>query len=100
MKTVLKQKSHSPSARPPYRTVQGWALGTLIDQGAVSECDHHGHRKDRSDPDARNRAREEVWRHPFPGATPGVCLSALDEVMGSIGETCPDCDTSADLRLY
>jgi hypothetical protein len=92
MKTVVQRKPTSPPTRHPYRTVQGWALGTLIDQGAVSECDHHGHRKDRSDPDAWNRAREEAWRHPFPGATPEACLAALDEVMGSIGETCPDCD--------
>ena len=92
MKTVLQRKPASPRTRHPYRTVQGWALGTLIDQGAVTECDHHGHRKDRSDPDAWERAREEAWRHTFPGATPETCLKALDEVMGSIGETCPDCD--------
>ena len=30
--------------RPAYRTLQGWALGTLIEQGAVVECEHHGHR--------------------------------------------------------
>ena len=29
--------------RPAYRTLQGWALGTLIEQGAVVECEHHGH---------------------------------------------------------
>jgi len=45
-----------PAARPAYRTLQGWALGTLIEQGAVEECEHHGHRRDRSDPDAWNRA--------------------------------------------
>ena len=34
--------------RPVYRTLQGWALGILIDQGAVVECDYHGHRIDRA----------------------------------------------------
>ena len=42
-------------ARAAYRTLQGWALGTLIEQGAVVECEHHGHRRDRADPDAWNR---------------------------------------------
>ena len=69
----------------------GWALGTLIEQGAVMECEHHGHRRDRADPDAWNRAREEAWRNPFPGATPEACIAAMDEVMRSIGDTCPDC---------
>ena len=82
----------SRPARPAYRTLQGWALGTLIEQGAVVECEHHGHRCDRADPDAWNRAREEAWRNPFPGVTPEACIAALDEVMRSIGDTCPDCD--------
>ena len=55
-------------ARPAYRTLLGWALA-LIEQGAVEECEHHGHRRDRSDPDARHRAPEEAWRTPYPGAT-------------------------------
>jgi hypothetical protein len=92
MKTSLKKSPASMLLRPAYRTVEGWALGTLIDHGAVAECDDHGHRKDRSDPDAWARAREEAWRHPFPGTTPAACIAGMDEVMGSIGETCPDCD--------
>ena len=79
-------------ARPAYRTLQGWALGTLIEQGAVVECELHGHRCDQADPDAWNRAREEAWRNPFPGVTPEACIAAMDEVMRSIGDTCPDCD--------
>ena len=92
MKRNFNALPRVPPSRPAYRTLEGWALGTLIDHGAVTECEHHGHRKDRSDPDAWERAREEAWRHPFPGATPEACLKALDEVMRSIGETCPDCD--------
>ena len=81
-----------PHRQPPaYRTLQGWALGVLIEQQAVTECEHHGHRRDRSDPDAWNRAREEAWRNPFPGATPEACIAALDEIMRSIGDSCPDC---------
>jgi hypothetical protein len=92
MKTNLKRKQAGRTPRPAYRTLQGWALGTLVDQGAVTECDDHGHRKDQSDPDAWTRARAEAWAFPFPGATPEACLKALDEVMQSIGDTCPDCD--------
>jgi hypothetical protein len=79
------------SSGPAHRTLQGWALGTLIAQGAVGECPHHGHRVDLADPDAWNQAREEAWRYPFPGATPEACLSALEEVLRGIGDTCPDC---------
>jgi hypothetical protein len=49
------------------------------------------HRRDRADPDAWHRAREEAWRNPFPGATPEACIAALDEAMRGIGDTCPDC---------
>jgi hypothetical protein len=57
---------HSPRRSHPARP----ALGTLTEQGAVTECEHHGYRRDRADPDACNRASEEAWRNPFPGATP------------------------------
>ena len=98
-------------ARPAYRTLQGWALGTLIEQGAVVECEHHGHRCDRADPDAWNRASEEAWRNPFPGVTPEACLAALDEVMRgdrrrlsrlltpAIGTQILRMDVSADPRI-
>jgi hypothetical protein len=84
-------KSDETAVRPAYRTLQGWALGTLIEQGAVTECDHHGHRRDRANPDAWNRAREAAWNDTFPGASPETCIKALEEVMRGIGDTCPDC---------
>ena len=34
---------------------------------------------------------EEAWRNPFPGATPEACIIALEEIMRSIGDSCPDC---------
>ena len=91
MKSTSQRKLPAKVGRPAYRTIAGWALSVLIEQEAVTECDHHGHRRDRSDPDAWNRAREEAWRKPFPGATPEACIVALEEVMRSIGDTCPDC---------
>jgi len=79
------------AARPAYRTLAGWALGTLMDEGAVVECPHHGHRIDRADPDAWNRARADAWRNRYPGASLEACITALDEVARGIGDTCPDC---------
>ena len=91
MKSKSQLKLSDAARRPAYRTLEGWALGVLIEQHAVTECEHHGHRRDRSDPDAWNRAREEAWRNPFPGATPEACITALEEIMRSIGDSCPDC---------
>jgi TRAP transporter TAXI family solute receptor len=61
----------APPRHPPRRSHPARpALSTLTEQGAVTECEHHGYRRDRADPDACNRAGEEAWRNPFPGATP------------------------------
>jgi hypothetical protein len=60
----------APPRPPPCRSHPARrALGTLTGQGAATECEHHGYRRDRADPDACNRASEEAWRNPFPGAT-------------------------------
>ena len=87
----IQRKLATQLSRAAYRTLEGWALGVLIEQHAVTECEHHGHRRDRSDPDAWNRAREEAWRSPFPGATPEACIKGLEDVMSSMGDSCPDC---------
>jgi hypothetical protein len=52
MPSSQQRKLPLQAARPAYRTLQGWALGTLIEQGAVVECEHHGHHRDRGDPHA------------------------------------------------
>jgi hypothetical protein len=62
---------HTPRRSHPTRR----ALSSLIEQGAVAECEHPGHRRDRADPDVCHRASEEAWRNPFPGATQGVSTS-------------------------
>ena len=54
------------ATRPADRTLQGRQLGTLTEQGAVTECEHHGYRRDRADPDACNQASEEAWRTRSP----------------------------------
>jgi hypothetical protein len=91
MSHYAQRKLQLHASRPAYRTVQGWALGKLIEQGAVKECEHHGHRVDNADPEAWNRAREEARRNPYPGATPEACIGAITEILQSIGDSCPDC---------
>lgn len=85
------QRQQFQATRLPYRTVHGWALGTLIEQQAVSECADHGHRRDKADPEAWNHAKEEAWRNPFPGASPEECISEMEEIMRSVGDSCPEC---------
>ena len=47
-------------AAPPRRShLARRALGRLIEQGAVTGCEHQGHHRDRADPDGCNRASEE-----------------------------------------
>jgi hypothetical protein len=92
MKSAARRVEPIPLIRPAYRSLHGWAMGTLIEQGAVRECEDHGHMRDRSDPDAWNRAREEARQNPFPGSSPEASVAAIDDLMASIGDSCPDCD--------
>jgi hypothetical protein len=80
------------TARPTYRTLEGWAVGLLLEQHAIRECEEHGHMRDRTDPEAWNRAREAARHSPFPGTSPAVSVNALDDIMRSTGDSCPDCD--------
>lgn len=82
----------SPASRPAYRTIEGWALGILLEEQAIRECEEHGHIRDRADPEAWNRAREVARHYPFPGTSPETSVAAIDNVMRSIGDTCPGCD--------
>jgi TRAP transporter TAXI family solute receptor len=60
-----------PPRHPPHRPHPARrALGSLIEQGAVTECEHQSRRLDRADPGVCNRASEEGWRDPLPGAPP------------------------------
>lgn len=87
-----KATFNSRSTRPAFRSLEGWATGLLTETHAIVECVDHGHRRDRSDPDAWRRARVFAQAHPFPGFTPQQCVAAVDEIMESIGDTCPDCE--------
>jgi TRAP transporter TAXI family solute receptor len=63
----------APRRHPPRRShLARRALGTLTERGAMTECEHHGYRSDRAEPGACNRASEDAWWNPFPGATQGI----------------------------
>jgi hypothetical protein len=61
MKSKSQLRLSDAPRRPAYRTLEGWALGELIEQQAVSECEHHGHRRDRADPEFEWRPTLRYW---------------------------------------
>jgi hypothetical protein len=77
--------------RPAFRTIEGWARSVLLDVGAICQCDEHGWIRDRSDPHARERAILVARQDPPPGVSPDEAAAAVEYVLGSIGDTCPEC---------
>jgi hypothetical protein len=63
----------------------------LVDAGALRECEEHGWMKDRADPHARERAIATARRDPPHGLSPDDAAAAIDDVLGSIGDSCPEC---------
>jgi hypothetical protein len=92
MKINLQRRLPLPRSRLAYRTLAGWALSVLIEESAVTECEYHGPRRDRADPDAVRRARERAWSEPFLGETRQACLAAIEAELQAIGDACPECD--------
>lgn len=91
MRSSAQRAERFQVRRPAYRTVRGWALGVLLEAHAIRECDEHGHMKDRTDPHALEQAREIARQEPFPGTSSEQSLAAMDEVMNSVGDACPEC---------
>jgi len=77
--------------RTPIRTLRGWALAVLQETGAIHECEEHGWAQDRADPHARERAFDIARRDPPPGVSPNEAVTEIGNVLGSIGDTCPEC---------
>jgi hypothetical protein len=71
-------------SRPAIRTLHGWAISTLRDSGAISECEYHGWMQDRADPHARNRAVETSGSAPgLLGKRASLSVASLKEHRGS-----------------
>ena len=77
--------------RPAIRTLRGWAISVLLEAGAIRECEEHGWMQDRADPHARERAFDIARLDPPLGVTADEAIAALENVLSSIGDTCPDC---------
>lgn len=77
--------------RPTVRTLRGWAIDVLQEAGAIRECEEHGWARDRADPHARERAVDLARRDPPAGISADDAAAELRDVLGSIGETCPEC---------
>jgi hypothetical protein len=82
---MLKEK------RPAFRTIEGWATSVLLGAGAIRECEEHGWMKDRADPHARERALAAARQDPPSGVSPEQAVAAVEDILGSIGDTCPEC---------
>ncbi|APG13832.1 hypothetical protein BKD09_36335 [Bradyrhizobium japonicum] len=76
---------------PAIRTLRGWALAVLQEAGAIRECEAHGWAQDRADPHARERAFAIARLDSPPGVSPEEAVTEIGDVLGSIGDTCPEC---------
>ena len=77
--------------RPTIHTLRGWAILVLQEAGAIRECDEHSWMRDRADPHARERAIFVAQRNPPSGVSRKQAVEAIEDVLGSIGDTCPEC---------
>lgn len=53
--------------RPDFRTVDGWAIGLLLEARAIHKCAQHGWAQDRTDPHARQLALRIAREEPLEG---------------------------------
>ena len=77
--------------REPYRTLRGWGIALLLETRAIRECIDHSHLCDATDPEAWRLARQVASTDPFVGASPAEAVAAIEDIMNSIGDTCPEC---------
>ncbi|SCB42597.1 hypothetical protein GA0061099_100785 [Bradyrhizobium yuanmingense] len=81
--------------RPAIRTLRGWATHVLHEAGAICECEEHGWARDRADPHARHRAVALARQDPPDGVSADQAVAEINDVLDSIGDTCPECLTRA-----
>lgn len=77
------------------KSLEHWAITVLLAAGAIRECEAHGWMQDRADPHARARARIMACDEMPPGISKEVAIAAIEDVLASIGDTCPDCEKDA-----
>lgn len=84
---MLMTKAH----RTAVRTLRGWAISVLQEAGAIRECEEHGWMQDRADPHARDRAFDIARHGPPDGLSRAEAVAEIEDVLASIGDTCPEC---------
>ena len=84
----------SNERRQTVRTHRGWAINVLQEAGAVLECETHGWMRDRTDPHARDHALDMARSDPPAGLSSEEAETEVQDVLASIGDSCPDCETS------
>jgi hypothetical protein len=77
--------------RPTIWPLQGWAISVLQEAGAIRECEEHRWMQDRADPHARERALCLALENPPFDVSPEEAIAAVEDVLDSIGDTCPEC---------
>ena len=68
-----------------------WAIGLLLEAGAIYKCDEHGWAKDRTDPQAREEALRTAREEPLAGLSSDEAVAVVREVLDLVGDTCPEC---------
>jgi hypothetical protein len=77
--------------RPDFKSVDRWATRLLLEAGAIHECREHGWARDRTDPHAREQAFRIAREEPLAGLSPEEAMEAVQEVLQTVGDTCPEC---------
>ncbi|CCE00241.1 hypothetical protein [Bradyrhizobium sp. STM 3809] len=77
--------------RPAIRSLEGWAIATLQEAGAIVECEEHGWMRERGDPHALARALELARDDPPRGTCSSDAVAAIEQVIAAIGDSCPEC---------
>jgi len=77
--------------RPDFRSVDRWATKLLLEASAIHECHEHGWAKDQTDPHAREQAFRIAREEPLAGLSPKEAVAAVQEVLDTVGDTCPEC---------
>lgn len=63
----------------------------LQEAGAIRECEGHGWMKDRADPHAYESGVAIARHEPPIGLSADRAVAEIQDVLASIGDTCPDC---------
>ncbi|MGX9432571.1 MULTISPECIES: hypothetical protein [Bradyrhizobium] len=77
------------------RTPRGWAISVLQEAGAIRECEEHGWMQERADPHPRERAFDIACQDPPANISTDKAVAEIPGVLGSIGDSCPECQAVA-----